>query len=1085
MIPKHFISTCIAAVALLPVSELVAQDSETALPEEVGYNQHIRPILSQNCFSCHGSDPESRKAKLRLDLRDSALAMRKEGASIVPNHPEKSLLVDRIYTDDPDDVMPPLDSNHTLTDREKSMLRKWITQGAEYQEHWSFMSLHQPPLPVLKKNSWSQHPVDLFVLAKLQQEGKRPAKSADKAALFRRLTLDLTGLPPERDALAAFLSDKSEGAYVKAVDALMLTQAYAEHRARYWLDTVRYADTHGLHLDNYREMWSYRDYVLDAFRVNMPFDRFVTEQLAGDLLDEPTQDQLIASGYNRLHLSTSEGGVIKEEVYVSNVKDQVNAFGTIFLGLTTGCAACHDHKFDPVSQKEYYQLFAFFNSLKTAVLDNNKKDPPPVIKIYSEDQKERWETLTSEVADLTKQKVGHMARVTDAAAAWATVQRTEMARLYPLDVDKPSVPGEVLALDFNYHHLDRIMPHLKSELEGNLEYERNDGSLGAKFTAGQRLVVKNPDVRFVESKPFSIFLRFLMRRNNSDVSLFSQKDLTGTFAGLDIGLKNSTSVVIRFGQDKHKQAIIVAATDILARKKWANVVVSYDGSGKASGFRLFKDGEEVDLYVELDALEGPVRSDADVAIGGTPTERHFTGLIDTLSVYGRQLSSDEMTLLSTGGKTTSSFGLISSLTSVTGKSDEAWKPVAAELIVSPELAGSELSELVIEHYLVNNDDAGKEVVDSLTAAEKSVKDLLKKLPTTLVSEEMEAPKPSYVLRRGAYDSPGDKVERETPIFLPPFKEGWSNDRLGLAKWVTDPTHPLLARVTVNRFWQQIFGVGLTKTAEDVGSQGEFPSHPELLDYLASGFIESGWDVNAFFKLLVTSETYKQRSQSRPIEYLNDPENRLLSRGSRYRLDAEVIRDQNLFAAGLLNVAYGGPSVKPPQPEGLWSAVGYTDSNTARFKVSTGDDVYRRSVYTFRKRTSPPPQMNILDAPSRETCSVRRERTNTPMAALMLMNEEQSIEVCVKLAQAMVGMEDDSDTERLRRVFGMLLSRDLTRKEKKLLLRALSDFRDGYREKPTEAAKLFPEPEETDVVEKAAWVLLINSLMNLDERITRQ
>ena len=756
------ISSLLVLVSLIPG---VGDAADT-----VRFNEHVRPILSKNCFSCHG--PAKSKAGLRLDLFESATnPRRKGGAAIIPGKPGSSLLIKKITSTDPDEIMPPPDSHKKLESAEKALLKTWISQGARYEKHWSLIPVKKPSLPRVKNRNWSTHPIDQFSLRRMEAAGLKPQAAADKRTLIRRVTLDLTGLPPTSKEIADFLADRKPDGYERLVDRLLASSRYGEHLAHYWLDLVRYADTHGIHKDNYREMYLYRDWVIHAFNSNVPYDRFTLEQIAGDMVENPTPEQLIASGFNRLPLMDNGGSALPEELYVRAVRDRVDSIGTVYFGLTLGCAKCHDHKYDPITQKEYYQLFAFFNNEDGPATTQRKAASPPALK------------------------------------AMATAER-----------------------------------------------------------------------------------------------------------------------------------------------------------------------------LKLSALEEALAS-----LGESKSKRR----------------------------------------------DELRKQIASIKKRAPR-------------------------------------------PMTMIMREKKDVRPAFFLNRGQYDKPGDQVERKTPASLPPMARELPLNRLGFARWLINPGHPLVARVAVNRFWQQCFGVGIVKTSEDFGSKGEWPSHPGLLDYLTADFMENGWDVKRLMKQIVTSRTYRQRSQASPDRYRADPENRLLARGARFRMDAETIRDQALYVSGQLVETLYGPSVKPPQPKGVWDALAVHGSNTRFYKPDRGEKIYRRSVYTFWKRAVPHPVMTIFNAPRRERCVARRERTNTPLQALVLMNEVQYFQAARKLAELTLKAGGATDPARLAYCWERVTSRVIDRKEREILTQALGEFRRDYGKAKTVNLAGAAVPSEV-----ASWTMLMNILFNLD------
>jgi mono/diheme cytochrome c family protein len=786
--------TVLTAFRAAPAS---GDDSAAEQQVKVSFNHQIRPILSDKCFQCHGPDAEDRQADTRLDIPDEA---------------DLEAIVDRITSTDPDVMMPPPDSNKQLTQSQIAALKQWVQQGAPYEKHWAFLPPAAPAVPVIDGAHTSDHPVDRFVLRRLQRDNLKPANAADKRTLIRRVSLDLTGLPPAVEEVQAFLNDESPTAWENLVDRLLQSPHFGEHMARYWLDLVRFADTNGLHHDHYREMTPYRDWVIRAFNDNLPFDQFVTDQIAGDLHQNPTTDQQIASGFNRLHLIIDRGTALPEESFNRNVVDRVSSVGTAFLGLTLECAVCHDHKYDPITQRDFYQLYAFFNNFDGGPetggrggLDFQRGLQPPYLELPTPEQAALRKQLNDQIAALQQQV--------------------------------------------------------------------------------------------------------------SDL------------------------------KDQESEADTVAA-----------------------------------------------------------------------------------------------------------------------------------------------------LKDELAKLQKERDQLIREIPATLVMKERSEIRPAHILIRGNYDQPGELVQRNTPGFLPPIQSASDvPSRMDLAEWLVAPNNPLTARVAVNRFWQQLFGVGLVRTSEDFGAQGEPPSHPELLDDLTLRFTQSGWNVKQLIRFIVTSDTYRQSSRSTPEQFRNDPQNRLLARGSRYRLDAEVVRDQVLATTGLLNRTLYGRSVKPPQPEGLWKIVAMPYSYPREFEPDTGDKIYRRSVYSFWKRALPPPQMTIFDAPTREACTARRERTNTPLQALLLMNETQYFTAAMTLAHQL-NASDKSDTERIAAAWEIITSQVPDQATSAALVAALEQFRVLYRDDPAAAQQMIDgvdraelkrvtEPQQQQ--ELAAMTMVVHSLLNMDATRNRE
>ncbi|MCH2060362.1 MAG: PSD1 and planctomycete cytochrome C domain-containing protein [Verrucomicrobiales bacterium] len=781
---------------------------------EISFNRDIRPILSDRCFACHGPDASERKAKLRLDRADGpqgAYRVKDGHAAIVPGSVAESNLWERITTEDADDIMPPAKAHKKpLSSEEQQLIRKWIEGGANYEAFWSFVPAKKPPVPKVKKADWSSHPVDLHVLKRMEEEGLLPAEEADKRSLIRRLTFDLTGLPPARKDVRAFVSDENPKAYEQLVERLLASEGYGEHMARYWLDLVRFADTNGMHKDFFRNHAPYRDWVIRAFNENLGYDDFVRYQLAGDLFPEASNDQLVASGFNRLHLIIDRGTALPEESFFKNVVDRVTAVGTAFMGMTVHCASCHDHKYDPLTQKDFYSLFAFFNNIdaaaETAGAPKNGLQPP-FMTLGTAQQKERLKQIDD-----------------------------QMAKMSP-EVDK------------------------------------------AKKQATD------------ETEP--------------------------------------------------------------AKKQ--------------------------DLTQEARALV------------------------------------------------------------------------------------AELQDLKREREHINRD-----------------------MPRAMVMKERQEVRATHIMKRGQYDDPGDVVQRDAPGFLAPLKKsGEVATRMDLAEWFVSPENPLTARVAVNRFWQQFFGVGLVKTSEDLGAQGEMPSHPGLLDYLTVTFIESGWDIKALVRQIVLSKTYRQASVADPERFTKDPENRLLARGSRFRMDAEMIRDQILFTSGLLAQQMYGRSVKPPQPDGLWKAVTMIGE---RFRPDSGDAIYRRSLYTYWKRGMPPPQMTILNAPIRDACTARRERTNTPSQALLLLNENEYLKAARQLAMIALGPQDANTVQRVAFIYETITSKLPDPAEQRVLATLVENLNEKYAANPELADQICSGMKVQEAGKKAqlaAWTVLVNTLYNLDITKTRE
>jgi mono/diheme cytochrome c family protein len=1041
--------TSFAAIRSCPLALAVVclalGSARAAGPErKVDYNRDVRPILSENCFACHGPDAKQRKARLRLDTKQGQLAeVRNGNYAVAPGKPDESELLVRVTEDDSLRRMPPAKTGKHLTPEQIDVLKRWVAEGAKWSAHWAFVAPTRPPLPKVKDAAWPREPIDRFLLARLEAKGLRPSREADKVTLIRRLTLDLTGLPPTPADVDAFLADTSPEAYERVVDRLLGSSRHGEHMARYWLDAARYGDTHGLHLDNYREMWPFRDWVIGAFNRNLPYDRFLTEQLAGDLLPNATLDQIVASGFNRCHVTTSEGGSIEEEVYVRNVVDRVDTTGTVFLGLTVGCARCHDHKYDPVRQKDFYQLFAFFNSLDEKPLDGNAARYPPVALVPAPEQKAKLTQLDRKAAEVRRAIAEAAAKVRyDEGQDGKAAEQAKRAEYVWVDDALP--PGAVAAGPAGVN--------AKWEFVGGPQHPVLSGKTSVRRTAselGQVALEKaSPGLRV------------------------GQGDELFAFVYLDPS-QPPRELMLQWHTDGWKH-----------RAFWGENLIPWgkDGSGERRKIGpLPPAGKWVRLEVEAAKV-------------GLKPGAVITGLAFTQ--HGGTVYWDRAGIVTATPQGGSAFETLSAWVRAQRAQGGAGLPADIQAIVKAERdkRTEAQKKQLLEYFIANAYSKAKATFEplrrQLADVEKERAAVEKQVPATLVSKERPQPRPAYVLKRGEYDQRGEPVGRELPAFLPPLPAGAPKDRLGVARWLLTPEHPLTARVEVNRLWQQVFGTGLVKTAEDFGAQGEPPSHPELLDWLAVQFREDGWDVKRMMKRLVMSAAYRQSSRVTADRLAKDPDNRLLSRGPRFRLDAEVLRDQALFVSGLLAEKVGGPSVKPPQPAGLWEAVGYVTSNTARFTADTGHEkVHRRSLYTFWKRTAAPPQMTAFDAPSRESCTVRRERTNTPLQALLLLNETQYVEASRALAQRALKEGGPRAEDRLAYLFRLATARRPDAEELAELTSAYRDHLEGYRKDAEAARKLITVGEskpdaKLDAAELAALTMVANLVLNLDEVINK-
>ena len=936
--------------------------AQPIVTEKVEFNRDIRPILSDRCYTCHGPSQSTRMSKLRLDRP--------------ADEPTRKEILRRISLGDKPGHMPA--AGPALSQQEIGLIRRWIDEGGAWQKHWSLIPPVRPSVPE------DANAIDYFVLARLKREGLELSPEADRPTLIRRVTFDLTGLPPTPEQVDAFVSDRSANAYEKVVDRLLASPRYGERMAIRWLDAARYADTNGYQTDGERFMWRWRDWVIDAFNSNKPYDQFAIEQLAGDLLPNATLDQRIASGFNRNHRGNGEGGIVPEEYAVEYVVDRVDTTSTVFLGLTVGCARCHDHKYDPITQREYYQLYAYFNNIPERGNAQKYGNSPPMIKAPTRPQQDKLRLLDQAIADAEKKVVA------GEQSAWeAKIARdTDWFQTRQLD---PASTGDFGFLD--------------------------------KFTLSARISSSAPDG-----------------------SIFSRMKDESEGPGYQVILKDGkihVNLILRWLDD----AIRVETAEALELNHPHHVAVTWDGSRFAEGVKVYLDGVSQKIKIDLDQMNQNFAVKVPLRIGVG-----FKGSISEVHVYKTDLPAEEIAVLATP----ENISQIAAISPAKRTSAQSTKIHLAYLDTIPDWkALGDLREQRGHFY------------DSIQ--------------TVMVMQELPTPRETFLLKRGAYDHPGDRVERGVPACLPPLPKDGLNNRLALARWIVDPANPLTARVAVNRYWQMYFGTGIVKTVEDFGSQGEWPGNPELLDWLATEFVRTGWNVKAMQKTIVMSAAYRQSSKASPELLQRDPENRLIARGPRFRLPAEAVRDQALAVSGLLVEKLGGPSVKPYQPPGLWEEL----SGGEGYKQDHGEALYRRSMYTFWKRASPPPMMASFDSAGREACTVRETRTNTPLQALDLMNDVAFVEASRALAQRMMKHADGIELG-----FRLATSRLPSEHERQILLDLYRYNLDRYQTHPEAALKLLAQgesPRDTSLNpnELAAWTNVASLILNLDETVTRQ
>ncbi|QEG34412.1 DUF1553 domain-containing protein [Bythopirellula goksoeyrii] len=1039
----------------------------------IDYNFDIKPILSDRCYTCHGPDEENRQGGFRLDQLESATGEADSGEHpIVPGDPESSELISRITSSDPDMRMPPVDSNLSMTEEEMGLLRQWIEQGAEWKAHWSFLPLNAAEVQPVEQTDWPRNEIDSFVLAKLQTEGLSPALEANRSTLIRRLTYDLTGLPPTLEQIDAFEADKSPEAYEKLVDRLLASSRYGERMAVDWLDLARYADTYGYQEDRYRETWPWRDWVIKSFNENMPYDQFITWQLAGDLLPDATDEQILATAFNRLHRQTSEGGSVEEEFRTEYVVDRVDTFGAAFLGLTIGCARCHDHKFDPISQKEYYQLFAFFDNIDESGLYSyfTSSTPTPTMTLTTEEEKQTLKNLRDRIA-----------------RAQEELDNTIVDQRASFDVWLNTSPSHTKSVgligDFSLDRLEgenvpnRAQPEQTGQLDENPKFVEGKHGKALKFS-GENNFSTRVGGDFTRCDPFTISL-WVKTPDVKDRAVIwhrSRASIDAGSRGYELLIEDGkmTASLVHFLPGN---GIVIRTEQLFPIDQWVQVTVTYDGSSQADGLQIYWDGQPMKCNVERDNLtrqivytdesnEVDTNKVAEIAhqlvLGQRFRDRGFMGgLVDELKVYNRELSELEVASLLDDAKT------------------------IQQLIKKAQQRSPQETDQLYDYYLRNHSSEYAVKLAALYEARKAYADAYDKTRQLMVMKEMPEKRPTFLLARGAYDAPADPVSAATLDCLPPMGDSLPNNRLGLARWLTGSSQALTARVAVNRFWQSLFGEGLVATPLDFGSQGTLPTHPALLDWLSESFVESGWDVKKLMKTIVMSATYRQSSVCEPELRERDPLNTLLARGPRHRLSAEAIRDSALFTSGLLIEKIGGPPVKPYQPAGLWEEKG-----SATYERDKEEGSHRRSIYSFWKRTSPLPSMMTFDASDREVCVVKRQTTATPLQSLVLLNDPQYVEASRALADKLSERADKDIREQVNLAFEKVTSRLPTLAELDILLDLYAEQFEMFQSEPEKADEFLKIGDYRYQTEKnepslAALTVVVEAIMNLHESVTKQ
>lgn len=1119
--------------------------ARAASAQHIDFNQDVQPILASRCFSCHGPDPEMRKAGLRLDLAEAAFRKRPgHPDAIVPGDPDKSELIRRIESKDPHHLMPqsPQGEAKPMKPEEIAILREWVKEGAVYRPHWAFEKPVRPALPATAAaDPWVKTPIDAFILARMKKEGLSPSPEADKATLIRRVTLDLTGLLPTPAEVKAFVNDPSPQAYEHLVDGLLARPTYGEQRARYWLDYARYADTYGLHFDNSKDIWPYRDYVIRSFNNNKPFDQFAMEQIAGDLMPATNLDPLIGSGYVRLGISSNEGGTIPEELRVNIARERTEAYGATFMGLTVGCAVCHDHKFDPTTQKDFYALTAFFNNLEEKPFNDDRPVWAPVVRIPKAGNEEAYDRVLAQRSELATQLRDMRRQERTLVQHWLASRQDPPQ---PVSVDKLVLR---LRLDEGSGNvLKNSAPHASPVSFTTRESKPEWGEttwMWPDFRMQSSTRVEFGQMGNYESnQAFSSGGWFMLRSapnytlSDTSGALISKMDTTQHDRGWDLSIqqgvvsvelvneapkdpsdkkasaKKETAPKEPFDyptpQDLSKKdlspnkppekkqpkkkddakskkpgkpepktakdntpqlAIRVATLDPLPLDgAWKHVFFTYDGSGKASGIRIYINGKPVRTRVVSDTLAGrTIQTSAPMQLGWRYPEANPAKetRYQDIRLYARSLTPEEASRL-------------------------PFEDYVAELASTPTAQWNEDQwHVVSEFYLHSIDPSFRAIEGQIEQLNAQLDKLSQGGDLTQVSWEKPSIAYANVLTRGVYTARTERVEANTPHFLPPLPAGMPHNRLALAKWTVSPDNPLTARVTVNRMWYELFGTGLVETTEDFGIMGQRPSHPELLDWLAVEFRESGWNVKHMYKLMVMSAAYRQSARSTPEQLAKDPKNLLLSHGPRFRMDAEMLRDIALQSGGLLVSRIGGPSVKPYQPANVWEQVSYPTSDTVNYVQQHGDALYRRSMYTYWKRMAILPDMDAFDAPMRDAVCTRRQRTDTPLQALVTLNDVQWVEAARALAQRVILHGGSQPQQRIDLMSEILLSHDPPPKVEAVLENSLDQMQEHYAADPQAAHALVETGESRrdaaiPAPELAAWTMVASEMLNLDETLTK-
>ncbi|QRQ99878.1 DUF1553 domain-containing protein [Dyadobacter sandarakinus] len=1062
----------------LDLPEDVAREM-SAIAAPVDYTYDVKPILSDRCFACHGPDANHQKGDLRLDVARVAYGKEAESGlkAIKPGKPGSSELVRRILAADPDVVMPTPESHLSLTAREKALLIRWVEEGAVYKPHWAFTKATMPKLPEVKHKDWVKNDIDRFVLKKLEDKKISPSPEAARTTLLRRVYLDLTGLPPTPEEVQRYLADQSPDAYEKVVDKLLASPHFGEHMATPWLDAARYADTHGYQDDGLRTAWPFRDWVINAFNKNQPYDQFVTWQLAGDLLPHPTSEQLVATAFNRMHQQSQEGGIIPEEYRAAYVSDRVDTFGKTFLGITVECARCHDHKYDPISHKDYYSLYAFFNNNNENGQIPYNGEASPAITLPTPEAAEKLKFIHQNLAKEQAVLSTAASSAENRFRTWLSTAQVQPEKALP--AGKASLIGH-FTFDEPAGKVFRNLadPRQSATAEGDDSLSNTASRAGrvgkARYIYGENAVSFPDKFAFFErNQPFSISIWLNLHDPSVSGSLLHKSNgVMNGYRGWNVFREKDGTIRLTMSHVWPENAIEIQTLEPFPLNKWTQLGFSYDGLSKASGLKLYVNGRPARIVIHNDHLTESILFGKNktnwyvdkLNIGRLSDQRTKNFEVDEFRIYNKPL-----TLLEMLGMYTLKDEVMSTL-----------KVPAAQL--KPD----QLAALK-DYYLTNLDPDHRQ---ALTATRKLIgeeTEIMDSQIDVMVMRERKFPRKTFILNRGAYDAPGKAVTMDTPDSFFKIPAGFPRNRLGLAKWLLHEDHPLFSRVTVNRFWMMYFGKGLVVSSDDFGNQGELPTHPELLDYLAATFRKTGWNVKAMQKLIVTSATYRQSSNAPQQLKEEDPDNRLYARGPSYRMSAEQIRDNALASSGLLTRRVGGKSAYPYQPAGLWEAL--ATRNEVTYKQQHGDSLYRRSLYTIWKRSSPPPMMLNFDAAERHFCVTRRQKTSTPLQALVVMNDPQFVEASRVLAQRMLKQGKTPD-EQIIFAFTALTGRSPDQAERDALKELYNQEYEAFSHDPKRVKSVlatgeYPVDKTLNPARLAAGTIVASTVMNFDEFLIKR